>query len=81
MKNTSNATLPFQIIIIVLLLFAEEVVVVGQTFRFISSQVGQQLSECVFSYPYAVVKYILLCNSPQKVGNSPGWLTLRSETF
>ena len=36
------------IIIIVLLLFVLEVVVLGQTFRSISSQAGLKLSECFF---------------------------------
>ena len=36
--------------IIIVLLFVYGVVVVGQTFRSISSQAGLQLSECFFSY-------------------------------
>ena len=46
---------PPRVKIIVLLLFVEEVVVVGQTFRSISSQACLQLSECFcFSYSYSV---------------------------
>ena len=39
-------------IIIIQLLFVYEVVVVGQTFRSISSQARQQLSECFFELPF-----------------------------
>ena len=67
--------------LIVLFLFVYEVVVVGQTFRSISSQAGLQLSECFFLFTLALSLVHSTMRQTTESVNDARWLTLRSETF